>query len=282
MSWLVYDKEVFGISNSPLLIGHKFWSTVSDAKLSEHRKSTAIIGFALLGSFLKGVEYVYKRYVTVDLTPSNFFSVGIRMFISAFVALVFSLLIDLDDSNLILGIAFLIGLFPERGFRALLNKIDILKHPEDNFMVSHPLEVIDGIHDLHKIRLHEVGIDNVQNLANYNFLILMVKTPFPVRTILDWVGQAQLVCKFHENYEELRKLGIRTTLDFMDPIKFKQDRISELSTITGIHELQLKINFESFKKDELVLLLLYFKKHLETSFINISEDKKEKIPVAMH
>jgi len=233
----------------------------------QHRKSTAIVGYALLGSYLKGVEYIYKRYVTVDLTPANFFSVSIRMVLAAFVALVFGHFIDFTDRNLPLVMAFVVGFFPERWLKYLVVLVNKkIKIKGEVILPSHTLEAIDGLNDTHRIRLQEVGIDNVQNLKGYNFLELMVKTPFPVRTLLDWKMQAQLICKFHDDYLKLRKIGVRTSFDFIQAIETTslENAAKDLSNLTTIEELLLCINYENLKKDPSVIMLSEFKTHIYT------------------
>jgi len=231
----------------------------------QHRKSTAIVGYALLGSYLKGVEYIYKRYVTIDLTPANFFSVAIRMVLAAFVALVFGHFIDFSDRNLPLAMAFVIGFFPERWLKFLVVLVNKkIKIKGEVILPSHTLEAIDGLNDTHRIRLQEVGIDNVQNLKGYNFLELMVKTPFPVRTLLDWKMQAQLICKFHDDYLKLRKIGVRTSFDFIQAIETTslENTTKDLSSLTTIEEPLLYINYENLKKDPSVIMLSEFKTHI--------------------
>ncbi len=53
------------------------------------KRSMIAIGMAFLGTYLWSVQYIFRRLVTNDLPPAAFYSVGLRMIVGSFVALVF-------------------------------------------------------------------------------------------------------------------------------------------------------------------------------------------------
>lgn len=277
-SWMIYglsDAESADSYRSILFAGSSFWEDAVEFRVE--KRNVAVVAFSIMGSFIGGTQYIYRRFSTIDLTPGNFFSVGIRMISSVFISLLIAYLTKdagLSNGNHILAIAFLVGIFPERGMTMLLRKVSLFPKPEFEFK-NKPVEVVEGISELHKLRLAEVGIDNVQNLAHFNFFLLIIKTPFPVRMLLDWVAQAKLVVEFQQEFEALQKAGIRNVLDYLDalleleslkaqglPIS-KSSRLEEIAQVTGISKLALEINYQNLKDDQSVKLLLHFRANLE-------------------
>ena len=266
MGWILYDYNETEPIKSMLWSGSDFWN---DPVFGREKKSLSIVAWAIVGGFMNGVQYIYRRYTTVDLTPSNFFSVGIRMVVASMVSLMISYVLGMDatmegGSNKILVIAFITGMFPERGLRFLLDQAKRFFPKEKEVEASNlPLESVEGISYFHRLRLNEVGIDNVQNLANFNFLLLIIKTPFPVRILLDWVSQAKLLIEFHDETPKLHKVGIRSALDLMEAIDHHEDRLKQISEIAGIESLTLEINYQNLSKDKSIWLLDQFKTNLE-------------------
>ncbi len=267
LGWMLYDQpEDIELVKSMLWSGSEFWN---DDIYGREKKSLTVVAWSLLGGYLSGGQYIYRRFSTIDLTPGNFFSIGIRMVLAPIVALMLSYLISSDDpssiySNGILVIAFLTGLFPERGLRLLMDKsASFFPNKKDQEVKNLPLEAIEGISYMHRLRLNEVGIDNVQNLAQFNFMLLIIKTPFPARILLDWVSQAKLLMEFREYAPELHKVGIRSALDFMDALDEDESRLPEIARITGLEPLMLEINYKNLKGDKSVWLLEHFKQNLE-------------------
>ncbi|WP_420387140.1 hypothetical protein [Roseivirga sp.] len=266
LGWMLYDYDASEPIKSMLWSGSDFWA---DPVYGREKKSLAIVAWAIVGGFMNGAQYIYRRYTTVDLTPSNFFSVGIRMVVAATISLMISYVLGMDalnqsGSNTILVIAFLTGMFPERGMRFLLDKTKQLLPGEHKAEASNlPLEAIEGISYFHRLRLNEVGIDNVQNLAHYNFLLLIIKTPFPMRILLDWVAQAKLQIEFHEEVGKLHKVGIRSALDLTEAVDGDISKLDRIAQASGIEPLSLEINYNNISKDKSVWLLDQFKTHLE-------------------
>lgn len=267
LGWLLYDQPGdAALVKSMLWSGSEFWN---DEVYGREKKSLTVVAWALFGGYLSGGQYIYRRFSTIDLTPGNFFSIGIRMVLAPIISLMLSYLITSDDpssvySNGILVIAFLTGLFPERGLRLLLDKSSsFFPSKNDKEVKNMPLESIEGISYMHRLRLNEVGIDNVQNLAQFNFLLLIIKTPFPARILLDWVSQAKLLMEFREYAPELHRVGIRSALDYMDAMDENEDRLTEIARITGLEPLMLEINYKNLKGDKSVWLLDHFRQNLE-------------------
>ena len=129
--------------------------------------------------------------------------------------------------------------------------------------------------DDHAALLQELGIDNVQNLAHFNFIMLIVKTPFPIRTLIDWAAQAKLITEFQEDYLALRKAGIRTTLDYLDAFEEKdfQASLERIHVVTQINTVELEVNYKNLKFDQSIHLLEHLRGNLEQFNFVVPENK---------
>lgn len=267
LGWMMYGMEnAQGLVRTVLWSGELFWE--SSPALMEEKRNVSVVAYATIGSYVSSVQYIFRRYATIDLTPGNFYAIGIRIVLSAFVALLLSHMLTGGDTpvvggNTLLAIAFLTGVFPDKGFRLLINRGKIFPKSSRADAKNYELESIEGMSQMHRMRLGELGIDNVQNLAQYDFLLLIIKTPFPMRTLLDWVAQAKLIMEFQEQYTLLHKSGIRTILDYWDACANDPNRTKEIAEVSGINELTLRINFENISKDNSVAILRHLREHTD-------------------
>lgn len=118
-----------------------------------------------------------------------------------------------------LGTAFLIGMAPDVGLTYVSRrlkfslskavKVEIFKTAQ-----IVPVEIIDGIDSVVAYRLEESNIEDVQNLATANPIMLYIETPFGLFEVFDWVLQAQLCLVMGPDvFVKLKSHGIRTIFD---------------------------------------------------------------------
>lgn len=264
LGWVIYG-HIDDSYSSVFFSGSEFWLGKA---LETERRTVAIMAFSIMGSYISASQYIYRRFSTIDLTPGNFFSVGLRMILAALVSLMLSYVFDhtlVVETDLILVVAFLTGIFPDTGFKILLKKTKIFSSARESEAVNYSLDLIEGVSEMHKIRLYEIGIDNVQNLAQFNFFMLIIKTPFPVRTLLDWMSQAKLIIEFQEDFHALQKVGVRSVTDYLDAVDGNRPELfEEISRICGIEKLALEVNYKNISNDQSVTLLMHFRKNLES------------------
>lgn len=274
LGWTMYNKvDTGGQVRTVLWSGSQFWT--SQPIIINEKRNVAVVAYAILGSYVNAAQYIYRRYATIDLTPGNFYSIGIRMILASVVALMLSHLFA-ENADAILGgesllvVAFLTGIFPEKGFKILLEKVKLFKKSDPEDAKNFSLDSIEGMSQMHRIRLEELGIDNVQNLAQYDFLLLIIKTPFPMRTLLDWVAQAKLIMEFQADYSRLNSAGVRTVLDFLDACEQNERGIAEIAATSGVNELAVRINYQNVSKDNSVSVLRHFREHADHVYVNMA------------
>ncbi len=181
-----------------------------------------VVGMAFLGAYLWGLQHIYRRYATNDLTPIAFYHLGVRMIFASVTALLvyhttFSLAgtteTDALQARMLPAIAFFIGMFPQRGVSWLANRLHRFAYRSKTDDQALPLEMIEGMTFNDHARLAELGIDNCNDLADADYIPLLLKTPYAARQLIDWILQAKLCVNFGPSVKTLRKYGIRSILD---------------------------------------------------------------------
>ena len=244
------DDFAANLKDSLLLTGNDYGSGDNTAIINQ---SLVVLGFAFFGSFIWSAQQIIRRLIGYDLSPSVYYSAGVRIILACLVALVFSFLLgktstfQLDTS--IAVIAFLTGMFPQRILSSMINFYKDWLNPDQLNTDTLSLYKIEGMSLGHKERLEEVGIDNAQNLATASLTKLLIETPYEARQILDWIGQAKLVCYAKNDIEKLRSVGIRSIFDFKKGNK-SIVALREISDLIGITSPLLEVIAEQVEADK--------------------------------
>ncbi|MEM1319175.1 MAG: hypothetical protein AAGG75_02905 [Bacteroidota bacterium] len=252
---------VADMKDSLLLTGAFFGGTENKALMEQ---SMSVLTYAFLGGFIWSAQTIIRRLINNDLPPSVYYSAGIRILLASAVALVLSFVIGEEGSSNIIkfksslaAIAFLTGMFPERVLSYLITVYQKFVNPDEMNTKQLSLERLEGISMQHKERLEEIGIDNAQNLATSSLTQLCVETPFEARMLLDWIGQAKLLCYFKDDIEKIRGVGIRSVFDFFLAPKTAQ-QLQALAQAAGVSKELLQNVYQEVINDRGIQALYGF------------------------
>ena len=231
-------------------------------------QSFGVLAWAFAGGFLYASYNIIRRLVAYDLSPNVYYSAGTRILLASAVALVLSFLIgsETSDNNVIsfkaslAAVAFLAGIFPQRILNYLVRRYQEFMSGESVTDKSLGLYNIEGISIYHKERLEEIGIDNAQNLATASLTKLIAETPYDARQLLDWIGQAKLVCYVKDDIHRLRAIGIRSVFDLL---KGQKDRVvlRELADSVGLETPILEVVHGQVRDDRGIIALYNFQEN---------------------
>lgn len=256
----------FGGSNTELgenvILSGAFFG---DAKPGVVNQSFSVLWWAFIGGFIWSAQNIIRRLIAQDLSPSVYYSAGIRIMLASAVALVLSFLLGAETSSTeilslkasLSAIALLAGMFPERVLHYLIKKYQQFVAGNSVTEQSLSLYNIEGISIYHKERLEEIGVDNAQNLATASLTELIAATPFDARQLLDWIGQAKLVCYVKDDIQRLRAIGIRSVFDLLKGNKSKE-ALREISDAVGLETPILEIVHGQVIDDRGIVALFNF------------------------
>jgi hypothetical protein len=182
------------------------------------------LGF--LGSFLFSAYYIYRRYTTSDLLPPVYLYCAMTILLGMiFNYMAFDALLNISENppeglgaGLLGLLSFAIGFFPILAVQWLSQTVYKALGQRRRRSDLFPLDQVDGISQSQEIRLRDFGIDDAQNLASTEMPLLLINTPFPVQTVVDWVDQAILMVLLNDlnALDNFRKAHVRTMTDFRD------------------------------------------------------------------
>lgn len=261
---------------SLILMGPSVADGIKDPNIAAQLNGMLIIAMAFMGGYIWTIQNLLRRLATIDLPPSTYYSIAIRIMMAIFVALLLYYFFRPGTSTIAEGfsadkipanmeyltvLAFFAGMFPQRALQWLQEHIRLPWRNEEKGADPLPINMIQGAGVFQRLRLAEVGIDNSQNLASANLIELLLRTPFNPRQLIDWIAQAKLYIYFKSDIMKLRKYGIRTAFDLIT-VGEKKHRLEELAAQTSIPEIHLQNVLEIMKADPDLDMLQHANKHL--------------------
>ena len=213
----------------PMLDDSLFWNLNGSGKL---REAAAVFAAAFLGGYLMTGRMLLRAVQNYELTQLTFLHAVTHLAFGIVTGMmVYHVLSNTGIVELIgtptgdevfaayLLIAFICGYVPTLGLVMLSQRIRVrVFKSADNLAMENaksvPLEVIEGIDYDAAERLKQAGINDVQNLATSNPILLYVETPFGLYCAFDWVLQSQLCLSVGPRcFERLKQYNIRTSID---------------------------------------------------------------------
>lgn len=261
---------------SLILMGPTIADGIDDPQLSSQLNGMLIISMAFMGGYIWTIQNLLRRLATIDLPPSTYYSIAIRILMAVFVALLFYYYFKPTLATTVTGVAndemqmsmelltvfaFFAGMFPQRAMQYMQEHTRLPWRHEEKGADPLPINMIQGAGVFQRLRLAEVGIDNAQNLASANLIELLLRTPFNPRQLIDCIAQAKLYIHFKSDVMQLRKYGIRTSFDLITVGK-QENRLNDLSAQTDIPLIHLQNVFEIMLADSDVDMLQRAHTHL--------------------
>ena len=277
---ITFEGAFIGDTDNSLLLTSAYFS---EGNVPLINQSMRVIAFAFLGGFIWSAWNIIRRMVNYDIAPNIYFSAGIRIVLAVVIALVTSFLMGAESSTNFINlrsslpaIALLTGMFPERVLQYLITTFKRYVGEYDLNAKELSLYNIEGMSMQHKERLEEIGIDNAQNLATASLTQLLIETPYEARQLLDWIGQAKLLCYAKNDIEKLRSVGIRSIFDLKKGQK-SREALMEISESVALHTPLLQVIHNQIQHDEGVNALFKFQQRLDSPAFDV--DTVEHQPV---
>ncbi len=240
-----------------LLLAGPYFGLENTALINQSR---GVLSWAFVGGFIWSAQNILRRVISYDLAPNVFYSAGIRIMLASGVALVLSFMLGADNTGAtsfvnvrasLPAVAFITGMFPDRMVSYLMRVFEkYLMTSQLDLNTKHlSLDNIQGFSLNHKERFKELGIDNAQNLATASLTKLLIETPYDARQILDWIGQAKLLCYAGQNINRVRAVGIRTVYDLQKGQK-SPAVLQRLGDSVGLNQPLLNVIYDQVNDDE--------------------------------
>jgi len=189
-----------------------------------------ILAFGFLGAYLFDIQMLARRFFQSDLKPSAYASAVMRVIVVLILVFVMHQLAEFaggDRAQEEAVVAFVVGLFPLVGLRAL-NRVaaKLLRGTVPTLDSRYPLSDLDGLNVWYEARLLEEGIEDVQNLVTASMVEVLLHTRVSVARLVDWHDQAQLFLHLRPRSDDdkpgkhprdaLASIGVRTATAFLE------------------------------------------------------------------
>lgn len=245
---------------SPFILGHYFGEI--DGANDPLLISLVAIAWSFMGAFTFALQNIFLRYASFDLFPRVYYDFVIRVIYAVSLALLIRFIFeDFAATSVAPAVFFIVGAFPERGLVYIehhVSRIPGFSEAQERVANNYPLSMIEGLSLMHRSRLKELGIDNVQNLASSDYVELLVRTPFNPETIASWVGEAKLIHIFGERAALLNNVGINDVFSFKLAYENKDIDLDTIAETTTIDKTSLEIAYQTIAADKFLELVEHF------------------------
>jgi hypothetical protein len=202
-------------------------SDAGQALIDYQTQTFVSVSYAFLGWMVWTFATIFDRAGALQLFPSTFNRLLIRLVVAVLVAIVLRHMAgDFPEALKISGptLSFFAGMFPERGLALIVSKFEDLARSKDH-SEDFDLELIEGITPGLTYRLSELGADSAVSLIGANPFAMFDALLTPMSEILDWIAQAHLfVMVKSQRFTALQNDGYRTIFDLERLLKAPEGR----------------------------------------------------------
>jgi hypothetical protein len=181
--------------------------------------------FGFIGAYVFILQGLVRRYFQVDLKTHAYVAALARVIVVAALLTTLGPALDSQPRAAVAAFAFLVGIFPELGFRLMKQAASVVgrwvaRIPDEE---RYPVTDLDGVNLWSRARLFEEGIEDMQNFTTANLVDLMLNTRVPINRLVDWIDQSFLYLRVGKtDRDDLRRLGIRTASDLLDSFRARR------------------------------------------------------------
>jgi len=174
---------------------------------------------ALAGGYVWTLYQVVTRVRSDELGPSDLIELSLGLLSCVPIGFAVSL-ITLEAEKLASFVAFTASAFPVRDMQRFLQE-QMMKRA---FAIDAPAKTvrpaernlgtaIDGLSDQTLVRLAELRIVTVLDMAYSDPIRIMLQTGYPLPLIIDWIDQSLLALYIGDKRVDLTRMGLRCALD---------------------------------------------------------------------
>ena len=223
--------------------------------------------FGFLGALIFCLRDVIKRFNNVDMYPKIYIFYVVRFVVACSLSVALAYLV-FDKWLVAVGpiVFFMIGYFPERVISYLDDKMNKYLGIRKTTYTPVPLSMVQGLSAEKALKLREIGIEDVQNLAMANIDKMRENLPFNTALLCDWIGQCLLILYFVNDVEKLRFAGIRTILDLQECALTSDDKECRACAKTIGLSVQLPYIKKILQLDYMKVRMKELKKCLESEY----------------
>jgi len=228
--------------------------------------------FAFLGSLIFSLRDGIKRFNNVDMYPKVFVFYAVRYIVSCSLSAALAYIVF---AKWIIALApivfFMIGYFPERVITYFDDKMSKYLGIRKAKYKPIPLSMVQGLSAEKALKLREIGIEDIQNLAVAKIDKLRDNLPFNRAMLCDWIAQCMLIIYFVDDIEKLRASGVRTIIDLQECALNSEDQECQAcAEVVGIKTAKLQYARK-------ILQLAHMKARLEEIRNCLSEEYRHRV-----
>lgn len=182
----------------------------------------SLVLFTFIGVYLFNLGTLIRRLYLIDLTEQVFWGGMNRLLLSVGLAIAIPHEVITASADAKISVLSAVAQHPQMvyfavGFLAnafldwVLQLAVKVSGAGTSKREDFSLRMVRGINIWKDYRLEEEGIENAQNLATADVIELAVKTHYPLRTLIDWVDQAMVICRFGPKTCDLENAGLNVS-----------------------------------------------------------------------